>query len=157
MHHYYTYPFWGPCEGGGSLCPGTNVLRKTYAVTSDHGLAVNEAWMRARARARRSSRLKVHAAFIGLYLALGLFLVVALPDIRPALLLWAVLFLPFFALVYYLAARTGWDAPKDFVCPSCQQFAPFEVDRCPRCGYGPSSPGVERSQAPAHARKVPKP
>ncbi len=117
---------------------------------------MDEAWMRARTRARRLSRLKVHAAFIGLCLALGLVLVLALPDIRPALVLWAVLLLPLFAVVYYLAARTGWDAPKDFVCPSCKQFIRFDADRCQLCGYPPSTPSADSSHVQAIARKVPK-
>ncbi len=79
----------------------------------------------------------------------------ALPDIRSALVLWVLLLLPLFAVIYFLAARTGWDAPKDFVYPSCKQFIPFDSEGCPMCGYGTSATGGD-SPAAAFAHKVPK-
>ena len=97
----------------------------------------------------------MHGVFVASYLGLGLVLLLTFYDPRPALVLWAILFLPFFAVFYYAAARTGWDTPKDFVCPACEQFIPFGSRACPWCGYSPLS-AADVSGVQATARKVPK-
>ena len=105
-------------------------------------------------RATRWARLKVHVVFIAAYLGLGLALLFSL-DTRSALIAWALLFLPFFAVFYYLAARTAWESPKDFVCPTCQQFIPFDAEQCPLCGYRPVAV-PDGNPVQVTARKVPK-
>lgn len=113
------------------------------------------AWDAARVRATRRARLKVHVVFVAAYIGLGPVLLLSFDDPRPALIVWALLFLPFFVVFYYLAARTGWGSPRDFVCPGCHQFVPFNAEQCPSCGYRPAHPATG-SFVRVTARKVPK-
>ncbi len=106
-------------------------------------------------RATRHARLKAHVVFVALYLGLGLALLLSFDNPRPALIAWALLLIPFFAVFYYLAARTAWDSPKNFVCPGCKQFIPFNVEHCPLCGY-PPAPAPDESLVQVTARRVPK-